>query len=190
MVVAAGVDSQRHRNGENSAQILNDLCFSVLCINVRIQRFYYEVIEKAADRSQPTVSTGHSPSGQIIGSIEKTGVRFPERKQPSSQSPAAIKSASSARMPANQLFRFLVFIFLSPIAVHDSAFLCNFQLLRKSNGQYRRQLPLPPAQISASMLQLFSTCLQVCNALQALAAPKTGCARPIACRLQRRHRYS
>ena len=34
--------------------------------------------------------------------------------------------------------------FLPPIAVHDSAFhLGNFQLLRKSNGQYRRQLPLP-----------------------------------------------
>ena len=40
-------------NGENSAQVLNGLCFPILCVNVRIQRFYHKVIEKAADRAQP-----------------------------------------------------------------------------------------------------------------------------------------
>ena len=83
--------------------------------------------------------------------------------------------------------------FLPPIAVHDSAFhLGNFQLLRKSNGQYRRQLPLPQPR-SAPVCFAFSAPASRSartTHLQALAAPKTGCARPIACRLQRRHRYS
>ena len=83
--------------------------------------------------------------------------------------------------------------FLPPIAVHDSAFhLGNFQLLRKSNGQYRRQLPLPQPR-SAPVCFAFSAPASMSARtahLQALAAPKTGCARPIACRLQRRHRYS
>lgn len=107
-----GVDSQRHRNGENSAQILNDLCFSVLCINVRIQRFYYEVIEKAADRSQPN-GKHRLPqpvgAGQIIGSVEKTGVRFPKRNAAQQPVPGSHKSASDCakNAPSNQLFRFL-----------------------------------------------------------------------------------
>lgn len=90
-------------------------------------------------------------------------------------------------------FGFSVFIFLPPIAVHDSAFhLGNFQLLRKSNGQYRRQLPLPQPRSAPVCFAFSAPASRSARTahLQALAAPKTGCARPIACRLQRRHRYS
>lgn len=83
--------------------------------------------------------------------------------------------------------------FLPPIAVHDSAFhLGNFQLLRKSNGQYRRQLPLPQPRSAPVCFAFSAPASRSARTahLQALAAPKTGCARPIACRLQRRHRYS
>ena len=65
--------------------------------------------------------------------------------------------------------------FLPPIAVHDSAFhLGNFQLLRKSNGQYRRQLPLPQPR-SAPVCFAFSAPASRSartTHLQALAAPQ------------------
>ena len=72
----------------------------------------HEVIEKAADRSQPN-GKHRLPqpvgAGQIIGSVEKTGVRFPKRNAAQQPVPGSHKSASDCakNAPANQLFRFL-----------------------------------------------------------------------------------
>ena len=80
-----------------------------------------------------------------------------------------------------------------PIAVRNSAFhLGNFLLLRRSKRQYRRQLPLLRPRSTPVCFAFSAPASRSARTahLQALAAPKTGCARPIACRLQRRHRYS
>ena len=96
--------------GENSAQItVNDLCFSVLCINVRIQRFYYEVIEKAADRSQPN-SKHRLPqpirAGQIIGSVEKASVGLLKWNAPQQPVPGSHKYPTDCTKsaPVDELF--------------------------------------------------------------------------------------
>ena len=113
-----GVDSQRHRNGENSAQILNDLCFSVLCINVRIQRFYYEVIEKAPDRTQPN-GKHRLPqpigAGQIVGSVEKAGVGLLKRNAAQQPVPGSHQNCSDRTEMYHRIsfFGFSVFIFFA-----------------------------------------------------------------------------
>ena len=106
------MDSQSDRNGEYPAQKLDVFGFSVFFVDVRIQCLYHKVIEKAADRSQPN-GKHRLPqpvgAGQIIGSVEKTGVRFLKRNTSQQPVPGSHKSASDCakNAPANQLFRFL-----------------------------------------------------------------------------------
>ena len=124
----------------------------------------------------PCSATTPSLSTTILSVLETVRIRL--RQECTSESAFSVSPSSS---------------FLPPIAVHDSAFhLGNFQLLRKSNGQYRRQLPLPQPRSAPVCFAFSAPASRSARTahLQALAAPKTGCARPIACRLQRRHRYS
>ena len=59
------MDRQRYRNGEDAAQVLNELRFPVLRVDIRVQRFYQEVIEKAPNRAQSDDQNGPP---QAIGS--------------------------------------------------------------------------------------------------------------------------
>ena len=106
------MDGQGDCNGEYPAQELDGFCFLAFCVNVRIQRFYNKIIEKAPDCSQPN-GKHRLPqligAGQIIGSVEKTGVRFLKRNAPQQPVPGSHKSASdcSKNAPVDELFRFL-----------------------------------------------------------------------------------
>lgn len=118
--------------------------------------------------------------------------------------PKAERSSAANRQPTSEQRRshrvcslggtFHSFPSLSPpIAVRNSAFhLGNFLLLRRSKRQYRRQLPLLRPRSTPVCFAFSAPAARSAQTvhLQALAAPKIGCARPIACRLQRHRKHS
>ena len=116
------MDGQGNCNGEYPTQKLNIFCFSVFFVDVRVQCFYHKVIEKAPDRSQPN-GKHRLPqpigSGQIIGSVEKSGVGLLKRNAPQQPVPGSHKSASdrAKNAPEDEL---LCFFFLHCAAVLSS----------------------------------------------------------------------
>lgn len=74
-----------------------------------IQRFYYEVIEKAADRSQPNSKHRLSQpirAGQIIGSVEKASVGLLKWNAPQQPVPGSHKYPTDCTKsaPGDELF--------------------------------------------------------------------------------------
>ena len=58
------MDRQGDRDGEDPAQVLDKFCFSVFCIDVRIQCLYHKIIEKSSNGSR---SDGQYRPPQAIG---------------------------------------------------------------------------------------------------------------------------
>lgn len=47
------MDRQRDRSGEYPAKALDRFCFSVPCVDIRVQRFYHKIIEEGSDLAHP-----------------------------------------------------------------------------------------------------------------------------------------